>query len=127
VVLGKPINTYPNSLVLLKNLLSRLKKDGHLLLKLHNTYDITSLFKTLGARIDGNIDHVFQLSLDELIDHVNKLGFNHNAIAVENWPLDDKNIQILKNTIRSTEFNQNSAAVFTRAAVRDYVIDIARA
>ena len=126
VVLGIPINAYQDPLGLLQNLLKCLKDDGHLLLKLHNTFDILSLFKTLGAKINVNVDHVYRLSMDALIDHVKNAGFIHNKLAVENWSIGEQDQTFLRKAITTTGFSQNPDEVFARALVRDYVVDIAR-
>ena len=128
VVLGKPINVYRNPLELLQVLLKRLKSDGHLLLKLHNTFDALSLFKTLGANIqvDGPIKNVYQLDIDELIEQIKNTGFINKKIAVENWPLDEKNQDFVRKTIAADGFNNNPTEIFSRALARDYILDIAR-
>ncbi|MCX6079909.1 MAG: glycosyltransferase family 2 protein [Chloroflexi bacterium] len=127
IVLGKTINSYQNPFKLLQQLLKRLKSNGHLLLKLHNTFDILSLFKTLGANIQiEHSDDVYQLSIDELIDQIKNTGFIYKKITVENWPLEENNLQFLRNAIKTTGFNPNPDEVFARAVVQDFVIDIAR-
>lgn len=126
VILGKPINAYQNPLELLHNLLKHLKSDGHLLLKLRNTYDVVSLFKTLGAGIPASVNNGYQLSVEELIGHEKNAGFIHKKIAFENWPLSEQDQIILRNTITATSFNKNPDETFFRAVVRDYVFDIIR-
>jgi hypothetical protein len=64
--------------------------------------------------------------MDELFTQMKNTGFVPKKIAVENWPLDEKNLQFLRNAIASTSFNLDPAEVFARAVVMDYVIDIAR-
>lgn len=126
VILGKPINAYQNPLELLHSLLKHLKSDGHLLLKLRNTYDVVSLFKTLGAGIPASVNNGYQLSVEELIGHEKNAGFIHKKIAFENWPLSEQDQIILRNTITATSFNKNPDETFFRAVVRDYVFDIIR-
>ncbi len=127
VILGTSLNDYQNPLHLLRVLLKRLKSDGHLLVKLHNTYDVLSLFNTLGANIHGNVyDNVYQLSINELIDFLKNVGFINNKIAAENWPSGEQDLQFLRNVITTTGFSQYPDEVFARAIVRDYVIDIVR-
>jgi glycosyltransferase involved in cell wall biosynthesis len=124
IVMGIPINSYQNPLELLHYLLKHVKSDGHLLLKLRNTSDVLSLFKTLGANINVKTNNVYQLSMDELIAQMKSAGFVPKKIASENWPLDEKNLQFLRNAITATGFNPDPIEVLARAVVRDYVIDI---
>ena len=128
VVLGQSINAYQKPLELLQDLLKKLKGDGHLLIKLHNTYDVVSLYKTLGAnvRVNDQFNNVYQLSMDELVAQIKNAGFIYKKIAVENWPLGEKEQMILRNTITATGFSNNPDEIFARAVVQNYVIDIAR-
>lgn len=131
VILGKHVNVYRNHLELLQNLHRRLKPNGHLLIKFRNTNDIVSLFNTLGARIDitGNTKReknliVFQLSVKELLAQLKNAGFNLTKVAVENWPLRDHDLQILKQIIANTSFSAKPGEVFEQALIRNFVIDI---
>jgi GT2 family glycosyltransferase len=131
IVLGISINAYRNPLELLQGLLKRLKGDGHLLVKLRNTYDAVSLFKTLGANIninndDNHINNPCQLSVGELLDHIQNKGFVCKEIVAENWSLSEQDHIFLRKAITAVNFHQNPDEVFKRALVQDYIIDIAR-
>jgi SAM-dependent methyltransferase len=128
VVLGQPINAYQNPLELLQDLLKKLKDDGHLLIKLHNTYDVVSLYKTLGAKVHVNnqLNNAYQLSTDELVSQIKNAGFVYKKLAVENWPLGERDQIILRNAKTATDFSNNPEEIFARAVVQNYVIDIAR-
>jgi GT2 family glycosyltransferase len=128
IFMGTPINSYHKPLKLLDDLLKCLNPNGHLLIKLRNTFDITSCFKTLGAhvQVDDTTTPVYQLSLDDLINHVKKAGFIDKKIVTENWPLEEKNLQVLRNAITTIGFSHDPNDVFVRAITRDYVIDIAQ-
>ncbi len=129
VVLGKPINTFPNPYVLLKNLLKLLKRNGYLLLKLYNTSDIISVLRTLGANIQitttNPINNVYKISLDELAAQLGVFGFIPKKIVVENWPLGENFHKVLQNTIAASGLGNNPDNIFA-GVNREYIIEIPR-
>jgi GT2 family glycosyltransferase len=132
VVLGKPINFYSNPFELLQNLIKRVKSDGHILLKLRNTFDAITAFKVLGVSIQvdnraDQIDHVYQLNVTELIGAIKSQGYVNNKIAAENWPLDEQVQNKFRSLILATGIVKNPDEVCSRAMIRDYIIDIVKA
>lgn len=132
IVLGKPINFYSRPLDLLLDLLKHIKNDGHILLKLRNTFDAITAFKALGVSIQvdnftDQIDHVYQLSITELIDATKNQGYLNNKVAAENWPLDKQVQDKFRSLIMATGFVKNPDEVCNLAMVRDYIIDIIHA
>jgi hypothetical protein len=111
-------------------LLSRCKKDGHLLIKLQNPFDVITAFQTMGAKVEldlrsGQKTYTSQLGITELIEFAKRRGYKHKEIVVENWPLDEPTQENLKNLIRNSGFgNENPKEVFSRAMVRYYLIDL---
>lgn len=132
IILGKPINAYNDPFKLLQEILKLIKKDGHLLVKLRNTYDALTLLTAMGGNVgmgkDVQVDNfaVSHLRIDELINQLNHLGFIHKKIAPEFFNLGDKIEKIVRDVITNTGIGTDSNEAFTRAAVRDYVIDVVR-
>lgn len=131
VVLGKPINAYQNPLDLINKLAKLLKNNGHLILKLRNTFDFLSLYKTLGSNIQINnnddlIEHVYHWNINELAEQIVKQGFIAKRISVENWPMDENFRRTVQKAIISTGLGNNLEEILKRTAVRDYVLDIVR-
>ncbi len=129
ILLGKPINAYPAPFKLLQEILKLLKKDGHLLIQLRNTYDISTLVTTMGGGVsDSQSDNiaVYQMRLDELVAQLNNLEFAPKKIAPEFFPLNEGQQKALRDLITTTGFGNDPQEAFTRAAVRDYVIDVVR-
>lgn len=130
IFLGKPINSYPNSLKFLDELLKRTSKNGHLFIKLQNTYDAVSVFQAMGAQValssgSDRIQFVNQLGITGLLDYVNGKGFRQREIFVENWSLSEDVQKNLKNLIRIAGFgNANPKEYFNRAMVRYYLMDL---
>jgi O-antigen biosynthesis protein len=132
IVLGKPLNAFPNSMNLFKSLLKLLKKDGNLLLKFHNTFDIISVLRTLGGNIQltttnsNPTDSAYQISIDDLVNQMEILGFYPKKFATENWALDDVFYSVLRKTIAASGLGNKPDEIFSRAIIRDYVIEISR-
>ena len=67
---------------------------------------------------------VYQMRIDDLIKQLDNLGFVHKKIAPEFIPLSDKDQKVLRDLITKTGFCNDPDEAFTRATVRDYVIDV---
>lgn len=130
ILLGKPINSYNVPFnKLLKEILNLLQKGGHLLIKLRNTYDVMTFITTMGGSM-GNpqLDNITstQVRIEELIEQLHKLGFVHKKIGLEFLPMDENTQKNLRDLITKTGIGTDPNEAFTRAAVRDYVIDVVR-
>ena len=132
IILGKPINIYQNPLNILQKLVGMINIQGHLLLKLRNSYDFLSMLKILGADIQivdnhtGHYEHVYQLNINELVLQINKLGYINKNIVADNWPLDERMLKDIRNIITATRFGFNLDVLLARGAVRDYILDIVK-
>jgi len=129
VLLGKPLNAYPAPFELLQDILKLVKKDGHLLMKLRNTHDITTLVTTMGGNVqDPEADNlmVCQIRIEELIKHLNGFGFVHKKLDTEFFSLNEESQKIMRDLITKAGFGSDPNEAFTRAIVRDYVFDIVR-
>jgi len=118
IVLGKPINTYKQPQVLLKQLLDLLATGGQLLLKLRNTQDIRTLLKILG--LDSSIDneYVQHISVEEFSSQMNQYGYYAKTIKAEPYIINDNIKSIISNIKFNTEHSRNNLAV------RDYIFYI---
>jgi len=105
VLLGKPINAFPNPFALFRSLLPLLDKNGSLLLKLHNSYDVFAVLQTCGANLqlstlNTNPDERFaQVHIDEFVRLMEDSGCYPRKFLVDNWPLDGNIRDVLKRTI----------------------------
>jgi len=131
MILGHPINSYANSFTLLENLLKRLKENGHLLVNLRNSFDFTALVKSLGGNVTMNEQFedrslFFQFTIDDFLMKVDKLGYRHNRIIPENWPVDQNLQPIIRNAISSLNLNTNPQEIYNRSIIRNFSIDIVK-
>lgn len=130
ILLGRPINTYAVRPVdLLNILLKKIKPDGHLLIKLRNTYDVVTTLKSLGANLNvGEAADlpVWQINIEDFNSHVNTLGYQIKKISVENWSMDANIQDVVKRIVNSDSFSDNKNEVLTRILTRDYVLNLAR-
>jgi hypothetical protein len=130
ILLGRPINTYAVRPVdLLNILLKKIKPDGHLLIKLRNTFDVVTTLKSLGANLNvGEAADLpaWQINIEDFNRHVNTLGYQIKKISVENWPMDANIQDVVKRIVNSDSFSDNKNEVLTRILTRDYVLNLAR-
>jgi O-antigen biosynthesis protein len=131
ILVEKPINTYQQPLVFLQQLLKRLKKDGHLLIKLRNTYDVITVLNSLGANIQVEdtteptaLPLPVHIDILELQNHLKSSGYIFRKIAVKNWPLDENFQKVIKKLLISANYTEKMDETLTRIFVRDYVFDI---
>ncbi len=131
IILGKPINSFENSLGLLENLLKLVKTNGHLLVNLRNSFDFTSLIKSLGGNVTMNEQFedrqlIFQMSIDDFLIKIDKLGYRHNRIIPENWPVDQNLLPIISKAISAINLNTNPQEIYNRSIIRNFSIDIVK-
>lgn len=125
VFLGKPINTYsdPNSLLL--SLIRTVKQGGRLLLKLYNTSNFLKLFRILGVKAQlGNMAvediNYIDLDIDQLVSKLRSLGFLEQQIKAENWPIDQKSMELIKTTIANAGLAENINLAMSRSMIKEY-------
>lgn len=126
VIAGRPINTYREPYRLLKDMFSLLKRDGHLFVKLSNTYDIRAYFAAMGNKIAGDSSATYHISLEDLNAYSAKYRYCFKKITAEFHSLEESLRAVLKKEIQSSGIAGNVEETFTKMMVRDYVIDIVR-
>ena len=100
-----------------------------MLIKLRNTYHVMTFFTTMGGSMGNPLpDNITstQVRIEELIEQLHKLGFVHKKIGLEFLPMDENTQKNLRDLITKTGIGTDPNEAFTRAAVRDYVIDVVR-
>lgn len=120
IILGQPLNAYDWPNEFLEKLLQILSSEGQLLIRLKNTYDISTLLKTVGvyASIDNSNYH--HISVEALSKKLTLLGYTIKDIAIEQHYIDE-NIQAFINNVNFTDEN-----ALIRAMVKDYIINIVK-
>lgn len=87
VVLGKPINTYSEPIVLLQALYNLLKPGGVLLFKLRNTDDFNAFLRAGGLGGEYDSEMPAALSWNEATDNLKRFGAYDVSIVYETSPL----------------------------------------
>jgi GT2 family glycosyltransferase/SAM-dependent methyltransferase len=126
IIVGKQINAYREPYRLLQDLLSLLKPDGHLFIKLSNTYDIRSYFNTMGNAVPGDGGAAYQISLEDLTGYLARHRYGFKSITADLHSLEESLASLLKKAIQSSGIARNVDEAFTKMMVRDYVIDVVR-
>jgi hypothetical protein len=69
---------------------------------------------------------VYQMRVDDLIKQIGDLGYVHNKVVPEFLPLNDGTQKKFRDLITNAGLGIDSNEAFTRAAVRDYVIEVVK-
>jgi len=127
IVLGEPINTYGQPYKLLGQILTLLKDDGQLLVKLRNTHDLQTFFKVMRHNIIGNGQITSHISLEDLNVYLSQYGYRFKNVTAEFHVVDEDSKALLKKAIDKSGISKNADDSFTRMMVRDYVVNIVSA
>lgn len=123
LLLGEPLNKYKDMYKLLNNMLEMLKADGHLLLKVRNTYDVRAFLNILGN--SNYTEDLTQIDVEILNIYLKDKGFLLKKIGYEPHNTDDH----IRNYVRQAVVNlnvENLDDVFNKMLIKDYVLDIVK-
>ncbi|MCX7965577.1 MAG: hypothetical protein N2596_02990, partial [Syntrophorhabdaceae bacterium] len=126
IIIGSPINFYREPYKVLNDALLLLKKEGHLFLKLRNAYDIRTFFNILGNVNQGEGKPVYQISIEDLNNHLARIGYCIKDLKVEHYELNENIKGTVKSVIQKSGISPNVEEAFIRTTVRDYIIDITK-
>ncbi|ADY54933.1 glycosyl transferase family 2 [Syntrophobotulus glycolicus DSM 8271] len=124
LILGEPVNLYPNPLNLIKKLLSLIKKGGKLLIKLRNTNDVRKLFTTLGRNDLCDTETPVDILIDDFIKILGSFRFANVQTGFEMHNI-DKNIEdLITALIEGAQFAADSNESIVRLTIKDYLFYI---
>lgn len=124
ILMGMPLNTYTEPYIFLEKILKLLKKNGHLLLKLINITDVTSLAEMFGFY--GDFDRVVKshVTLDMLRKKLLENGYVVNKIINELYNVDSEMQNMLEKMIMTTPLASNKDVIIEKILTSCYLIDI---
>ena len=125
IILGKPINTYPEIPRLLRSILSALRPSGTLFLKLRNTHDIISFFTMMGLvfPLDEFVTTVTVEQFNQIlqllhVDSCNIINVLHQA--------DEKSQELLRDALKNSRLTNDVQSVFHGLMVKEYAYCITK-
>lgn len=124
VMLGEPINFFPDSEDLLKSLLSILNPGGQLLFKLKNPYDVKTLQSLLGNPIPAGTERKRILTLEDIKQMTEQHGASFMRIlqVIPNYT--PESIQLVTNIIENTKVVQNVSQAVQNILTDEYLFRI---
>lgn len=126
ILLGKPINLYNSPYRLMDVMLTSLKCDGHLLMKIRNSCDVAALLNCLGCFGTSDNEIVSRVYIEKIAEYLTGKGFVLNNVLAETYDVDENVKSILRNIINSTVLPENTDNIYNRILVRDFAVDITR-
>ena len=124
IVLGRPINEYERPYEMLRQLARILRPSGSLLLKLHNTQDISRMMRMLGsAESKDDSPNCAALTLDDFATKAVMHGLKDIKVAIETQTVDSET----KNSVFSLLLSLGSTPakakeLFTQLSVSNYCV-----
>ena len=124
VILGEPINLYKDPIRIIQKLIEITKMNGSLLIKLRNTFDFKSFLSNLGNDnyVDGDMPVV--LSISDLTECLKIIGVKSVNITSINHDISSENIEILRDSVASTNLSNNIDSTMKNLVVFDYLLCI---
>ena len=83
ILVGSPINLYPDPIKLLSVLLHKLSPGGQLLFKVRNVSSVATLMKMIGSSATIDEEMPFTLTEDNVMTALKRLGYTNVVVAVE--------------------------------------------
>ena len=119
IVLGQPINSYPEFPRLLRILLRTLHPGGALFLKLKNTQDILSYLTMFGHTFPLE-EFVVQISLEQFNQSLQLLGLQNCNILNITHQVDPKSQDIVFSALEKSGLTGNVQQAFHQLMVKEY-------
>jgi len=119
IVLGKPINTYPEIPRLLRSILNALRSSGTLFLKLRNTQDVQSYLTMMGRSFPLE-EFVTQITLDQFNQMLQLLEVDSCSILSILHQMDGKSQETLQNALQSSGLANNIQTSFRDLMTKEY-------
>ena len=121
ILLGEPVNTYPEPLRVTENLFRCLRKGGKLLVKLRNTASAVAYLNLLG--IQQSVDGDMPLQISEAVFHqcLNLMQVKRVQQVNCMQSIPQETLEVLKNGLRASNLCENPEQAVQRMNIWEYV------
>jgi len=126
ILLGKPVNSYKEIEKILSDMLSLLKKDGHLLIKLRNTFDMKAFLGSMKNGLGTGNKSITSSDINNLNALLMRCGYAIQTIRKSLYNIDDANKKLIRNALKNSEYAQNIDAAFNELLAEDYALSVMR-
>lgn len=107
IILGQPINLFPEPKLLMRSLLNLLKPNGQFLFKLKNSYDARLFQGILGNPLPAGDEKMIVLTLQDVRRMAEKYGASHIKAQRLLGNYDNKTIETVANILTNSKAVQN--------------------
>ena len=123
VVLGQPINTYSEPIMLLQTLYNFLKPGGLLLFKLCNTDNYKAFLRSIGLHQQSSPDMMMNISTEDVTELLKLFGGKNVSIAEELYrKMDDDKVRLMDVLNRIDQSKADERAL--KLCVENYVFKV---
>lgn len=125
ILVGEPINSYPNPYLILKHLWDYLKPHGTLLVKLQNTSNYKNLSFSLGNFNNTELaESSFCISAENMNSWFLNLGATVNQIILKQEHTASDTIENLKKLLKGMDIANTNDMILARLITKDYLFSI---
>ncbi len=124
VVLGEPVNTYPEPIKLVQKIVELVKPGAQILLKLRNAADIRMFLKTVGANQSADQDMPIYISPEDFIACLRAMGVNNIDIKPEYHNIDDGTLSELNRIVKNINIGKNIGKAVNDMCTNEYLFCI---
>lgn len=122
IIVGRPLNSYKNPFVFLKNLISRLNSNGYIIFCVRNANDARSFLSMLNINIGSHPLEIKAIGYGEFLEKLSEYGCTNADIHTTSI-LADRNLkETIAGLIISMNFNGNKDSVYQNIMTEDYWI-----
>lgn len=126
IILGNPINSYPEREKLLTDMLSLLKADGQLLIKLNNTFNMQAFLSSMSKGLGTGNQSISVKDINELNSFFMAGGFSISSTIRSLYNIDQKAKEAVLDLLKKSGHAQNIDAVFNELLTEIYALKITR-
>ncbi len=124
VVLGEPVNTYPEPIKLIQKIIELAKPGAQILFKLRNVADIRMFLKTIGVNQSADQDMPIYISSEDLIVCLRAIGINEIYMIREHHHVDKGMLSELNNIVNNINISENTDKVVNEMCTNEYLFCI---
>ncbi|WP_234119670.1 glycosyltransferase [Clostridium hydrogenum] len=122
ILIEKPINFYNDIYRTFKNIGNCLRRGGQLILKLNNSFQLSSFMNNCGYNLDIGKELKNMCNLNDFLDFTNSLGYECEKVIPQFFNLDDSFVKFIKEKLEMISGNDNE--VYTSMLTESFVISL---
>ncbi|MBP1711309.1 MAG: SAM-dependent methyltransferase and glycosyltransferase, partial [Deltaproteobacteria bacterium] len=124
ILLGNPLNLYKETDKILTDMLSLLKNDGQLLIKLRNAFDMKAFLDSMKKGFGSGNKSITSVDINNLNKILMRNGYAIQTVRQSLYNIDNATKNIISTTLKNSEYARNINAAFNELLTEDYALRI---